>query len=66
MYKVVICILIELGFLMMGHTHESIDALFGNLGKWLRKHNALTIPGISLCVVVISSSFSFATRLQGM
>ena len=27
---------------MAGHTHEDIDALFGNIGKWLKKNNALT------------------------
>ena len=36
---------IELGFLMVGHTHEDIDALFGNIGKWLKKNNALTVTG---------------------
>jgi len=30
---------------MVGHTHEDIDALFGNIGKWLKKHNAITVPG---------------------
>ena len=30
---------------MVGHTHEDIDALFGNIGKWLRRNNALTVPG---------------------
>ena len=36
---------IELGFLMVGHTHEDIDALFGHVSMWLRKHDALTLPG---------------------
>eukprot|EP00731_Ephydatia_muelleri_P004385 Em0002g561a len=35
---------VELGFLMVGHTHEDIDALFGNIGKWLKNNNALTVP----------------------
>ncbi|KAL5509184.1 hypothetical protein EMCRGX_G004502 [Ephydatia muelleri] len=36
---------VELGFLMVGHTHEDVDAMFGNFGKWLRIHNAYTVPG---------------------
>ena len=36
---------IELGFLMVGHTHEDIDALFGNISTWLKRNDALTIPG---------------------
>ena len=36
---------VELGFLMVGHTHEDIDALFGHISMWLRKHDALTLPG---------------------
>ena len=39
---------------MVGHTHEDIDALFGNLGKWLRKHNALTVPGIFMYLYDVS------------
>lgn len=35
----------ELGFLMVGHTHEDIDAMFGNFGQWLKRNDAATIPG---------------------
>jgi hypothetical protein len=35
---------VQLGFLMVGHTHEDIDALFGNISKWLKRNNALTVP----------------------
>ena len=31
---------------MVGHTHEDIDALFGNISKWLKRNDALTVPGI--------------------
>ena len=31
---------------MVGHTHEDIDALFGNFGKWLKRNNAMTVEGI--------------------
>lgn len=41
----IVSIQVELGFLMVGHTHEDIDALFGNIGKWLKKNDALTVPG---------------------
>jgi ABC-type transporter MlaC component len=36
---------IQLGFLMKGHTHEDVDALFGNIRKWLQRHDATTLPG---------------------
>ena len=45
MNDIIIGLQVELGFLMVGHTHEDIDALFGNIGKWLKKNNALTVPG---------------------
>ncbi len=49
MLNILVCnffyIKIELGFLMVGHTHEDIDALFGRISMWLRKHDALTVPG---------------------
>uniref|UniRef100_A0A1X7V7C9 DUF7869 domain-containing protein n=1 Tax=Amphimedon queenslandica TaxID=400682 RepID=A0A1X7V7C9_AMPQE len=28
---------------MVGHTHEDIDAMFGNFGRWFRKNNALSV-----------------------
>lgn len=31
---------------MVGHTHEDIDQSFSCLSRFLRKHDALTIPGI--------------------
>ena len=43
--NIIIGLQVELGFLMVGHTHEDVDALFGNIGKWLKKNNALTVPG---------------------
>lgn len=52
---------------MVGHTHEDVDAMFGNFGKWLRKHNAHTVPGnvfwfIYAIVTVISNTLAL---LQG-
>ena len=38
---------IELGFLMVGHTHEDIDALFGNISKEMMH---------SLCLVILNES----------
>ena len=35
--NIIIGLQVELGFLMVGHTHEDVDALFGNIGKWLKK-----------------------------
>ena len=32
---------------MVGHTHEDVDALFGHISTWLRKHDAFTVPGKS-------------------
>lgn len=37
---------IELGFLMVGHTHEDIDQHFSCLSRYLRKHSALTLEGM--------------------
>ena len=37
MNNIIIDLQVELGFLTVGHTHEDIDALFGNIGKWLEK-----------------------------
>ena len=39
---------IQLGFLMKGHTHEDVDALFG---KWLQRHDATTLPGLFVCII---------------
>lgn len=36
---------VELSFLMVGHTHEDVEKLFGNLGKWLGRSDAYTVPG---------------------
>ncbi len=38
---------IELGFLMVGHTHEDIDQTFSCVSRYLKKHDALTIPGMT-------------------
>lgn len=32
---------VEVSFLMVGHTHEDIDGIFGNIAQALMKHNAL-------------------------
>ena len=34
---------------MVGHTHEDIDQSFSYLSRYLRKHDALTMPGQSVC-----------------
>ena len=35
--------MIELGFLMVGHTHEDIDALFSRFSKQLRTSHTVTL-----------------------
>lgn len=42
---------------MVGHTHEDVDALFGHISVWLKKHDALTLPGetTSLNSIVMDS-----------
>ena len=40
----------ELGFLMVGHTHEDIDQSFSSLSRYLRKHDALNMPGYIIIV----------------
>jgi len=40
------CLLqIEMGFLMVGHTHEDIDQSFSCLSRHLQKNDALTSEG---------------------
>lgn len=36
---------IELGFLMVGHTHEDIDQFFSKFSQYLRYNAAHTLPG---------------------
>ena len=38
----------ELGFLMVGHTYEDIDALFGHVSNWLRRHDELIVAGLHI------------------
>ena len=40
---------------MVGHTHEDIDQSFSCLSRYLRKHDALTMPGQSTLNVCIDS-----------
>ena len=40
---------IQMGFLMVGHTHEDIDQGFSCLSRHLRKNDALTMNG--MCVL---------------
>ena len=37
---------IELGFLMVGHTHEDIDQFFSKFSQYLKNNSAHTLPGI--------------------
>lgn len=43
--KYIFLLQVEVGFLMVGHTHEDVDALFGHISMWLRKHDAVTLKG---------------------
>ena len=36
---------IELGFLMVGHTHEDIDQFFSKMAQYLRYNSCHTLPG---------------------
>ena len=36
--------MIEMGFLMVGHTHEDIDALFSRFSEQLRTSHTVTLP----------------------
>lgn len=33
---------------MVGHTHEDVDAMFGHISTWLRRNDAMTVPGKEL------------------
>ena len=37
--------MIEMGFLMVGHTHEDIDALFSGFCEQLWTSHTVTLPG---------------------
>ena len=37
---------------MVGHTHEDIDALFGNISQWLKRNDAFTLHGTSLLIKI--------------
>ena len=43
---------IELGFLMVGHTHEDVDQRFSRLSQYLSKNSASTIAGKYVYTVV--------------
>ena len=36
---------VELGFLMVGHTHEDIDQFFSRFSQYLRQNSVHTFPG---------------------
>lgn len=40
---------IQLGFLMVGHTHEDIDQLFSCVSRHLNRHSAYKLPGWYEC-----------------
>ena len=40
------CLQIELGFLMVGHTHEDVDQTFSCLSRYLKKNSAVTLEGV--------------------
>jgi hypothetical protein len=33
------------GRIMVGRTHEDVDALFGNISQWLKRNDAFTLAG---------------------
>ena len=37
---------VHLGFLMVGHTHEDVDAMFGHFSERLMHHPAYTLPDL--------------------
>lgn len=37
---------IQVGFLMVGHTHEDVDAMFGNFSECLMRHPAYSLPDL--------------------
>ena len=41
---------------MKGHTHEDVDAMFGNVRTWLQRHDATTLPGKQQTSNIIESS----------
>lgn len=49
---------IEMGFLMVGHTHEDIDQSFSCLSRLLRKVDSLTITGTTVLLLCLTILFS--------
>ena len=52
---------IVVSYLPVGHTHEDIDQCFGRLSIYLRKHDALDLPGLLHC---IKHSQNVGTKMQ--
>jgi len=46
----IMLIQIEVGFLMVGHTHEDIDQRFSCFSRYLHKHSAVTMEG-TMCIM---------------
>ena len=44
---------------MVGHTHEDIDQTFSCLARYLRKHDAFTMPGKLWSVVYYNNNYNF-------
>ena len=40
---------VQVGFLMVGHTHEDIDQLFSCVSRYLDRHSAYKLPGNFFC-----------------
>ena len=49
---------------MMGHTHEDVDQSFSCLSRYLRKHDALTMPGKQIVLATGASVFDHFTLSQ--
>lgn len=46
LYIQILLIQVQVGFLMVGHTHEDIDQYFSKLSQYLKYNSAHTLPGI--------------------
>jgi len=50
---------------MVGHTHEDVDALFGHVSTWLKRHDAVTVPGMPVYMCISTIHIALMASITG-